>query len=224
MKAIATDDRNLNLRGFLKVADPFEKAERFILSSQKFDVIYDGKFNEFPDDLKEKYGDNEIVFVEHNKDEDDGAYYINVKLLDRKGEDVVTLEKAMQLNDNMFYFNYPQDIKAEANNPNTPSGRSKLAKKALKDIDKRYKRSNIYKIHFMKYNEEDRPVVAVEPNFIVLRLNEYITGKEFNCCICGRPSLGYGNNPDPVRTEGRCCDSCNDQYVIPARMGMKIDI
>jgi len=38
------------------------------------------------------------------------------------------------------------------------------------------------------------------------------------CCICGEVFEGYGNNPWPVREEGRCCDDCNAQYVIMARL------
>lgn len=38
------------------------------------------------------------------------------------------------------------------------------------------------------------------------------------CCLCGEKIEGYGNNPDPVRTEGRCCDDCNITRVCPARV------
>lgn len=38
------------------------------------------------------------------------------------------------------------------------------------------------------------------------------------CCICGKDFTGYGNNPDPVKTDGKCCDECNLTVVIPARM------
>jgi len=45
------------------------------------------------------------------------------------------------------------------------------------------------------------------------------------CCLCGEPCepwheppTGYGNNPAPLGVEGdRCCNVCNDIYVIPAR-------
>ena len=49
------------------------------------------------------------------------------------------------------------------------------------------------------------------------KLNE---GKDdkFTCCICGEESYGYGNNPAPVKDEGRCCDACNLKFVIPARL------
>lgn len=42
--------------------------------------------------------------------------------------------------------------------------------------------------------------------------------KEEICCICGEPIEGYGNNPEPYKHEGRCCDACNMKFVIPARL------
>lgn len=38
------------------------------------------------------------------------------------------------------------------------------------------------------------------------------------CCICGKSFIGYGNNPAPVKDEGLCCDDCNRDSVIPARI------
>ena len=38
------------------------------------------------------------------------------------------------------------------------------------------------------------------------------------CCICGKPIKGYGNNPEPYKHEGSCCDDCNLEFVIPARL------
>jgi len=41
----------------------------------------------------------------------------------------------------------------------------------------------------------------------------------FDCCVCGAEECeGYGNNPDPVKKKGRCCDVCNTTKVIPARI------
>lgn len=40
----------------------------------------------------------------------------------------------------------------------------------------------------------------------------------FKCCICGKVVKGYGNNPAPVKEEGKCCDECNIEYVIPERL------
>ena len=41
------------------------------------------------------------------------------------------------------------------------------------------------------------------------------------CCICGKEYEGYGNNPEPIKdfSSGSCCDDCNTNLVIPARMG-----
>ena len=47
------------------------------------------------------------------------------------------------------------------------------------------------------------------------RINDY---EEFICCICGKEIIGWGNNPTPIKEEGRCCDSCNFKDVIPERL------
>ena len=44
------------------------------------------------------------------------------------------------------------------------------------------------------------------------------------CCICDqeiKPNAAgwaHGNNPEPVRNWGRCCDDCDNRVVIPARI------
>ena len=40
------------------------------------------------------------------------------------------------------------------------------------------------------------------------------------CIIYGRQIAGYGNNPEPVKrwSAGLCCDECNREKVIPARL------
>ena len=38
-----------------------------------------------------------------------------------------------------------------------------------------------------------------------------------NCVICGKAFDGYGNNADPV-ADGECCDECNMNIVVPARI------
>lgn len=42
--------------------------------------------------------------------------------------------------------------------------------------------------------------------------------KSYACVICGAKNTGYGNNPAPLATEGKCCDNCNWSKVIPARL------
>jgi hypothetical protein len=44
---------------------------------------------------------------------------------------------------------------------------------------------------------------------------------EFVCCICGRKTQGYGNNPWPIKDHGKCCNECNEK-VIKARIEMFI--
>ena len=40
------------------------------------------------------------------------------------------------------------------------------------------------------------------------------------CCICGKKFTGWGNNPWPVvkDEDARCCDECDNNSVIPARI------
>mgnify|MGYP006306835477 CR=1 FL=1 len=41
--------------------------------------------------------------------------------------------------------------------------------------------------------------------------------KKTKCSICGNEYYGYGNNAHPIN-DGMCCDGCNIDKVIPARM------
>lgn len=38
------------------------------------------------------------------------------------------------------------------------------------------------------------------------------------CCICGKEFTGWGNSPYPIKQRGRCCDECNANMVVPARI------
>ena len=38
------------------------------------------------------------------------------------------------------------------------------------------------------------------------------------CCLCGKELEGYGNDPAPLKDSGECCDQCNAEKVIPARL------
>lgn len=48
--------------------------------------------------------------------------------------------------------------------------------------------------------------------------------EKFTCCICGKVFYGYGNNPYPVKDDGRCCDECDELIVIPARIRQLAEI
>jgi hypothetical protein len=43
---------------------------------------------------------------------------------------------------------------------------------------------------------------------------------ENNCSICLRRFMEFGNNAWPINN-GRCCNVCNDNVVIPARIRMQ---
>lgn len=47
-------------------------------------------------------------------------------------------------------------------------------------------------------------------------MNKYKVQK---CAICGKMYKGYGNNAFPIDL-GRCCNECNDKFVIPLRVMM----
>lgn len=42
------------------------------------------------------------------------------------------------------------------------------------------------------------------------------------CCLCGCDIEGYGNNPWPLNNDedARCCDKCNADKILPARMAI----
>lgn len=42
--------------------------------------------------------------------------------------------------------------------------------------------------------------------------------KRNECVLCGKEFTGYGNNPWPVAKKGVCCDECNFEIVLPARL------
>ena len=51
-------------------------------------------------------------------------------------------------------------------------------------------------------------------------MNKQIKTKEnkpVKCCLCGKEITGYGHNAQPVKC-GVCCDSCNENIVIPNRV------
>lgn len=50
-------------------------------------------------------------------------------------------------------------------------------------------------------------------------LDKHAQEGNFVCCLCGKVyASGYfGNNANPV-FDGRCCDACNMNYVLPARI------
>lgn len=42
--------------------------------------------------------------------------------------------------------------------------------------------------------------------------------RKFKCCLCDREFKGHGHNPQPIKSEGECCNYCNTMKVIPERL------
>lgn len=90
--------------------------------------------------------------------------------------------------------------------------RSEGYERALDKVIDLYKENNIETgVEMMKKLKSD-----------LSSLNESLDDDK-KCVICGKPITGYGNNAQPVK-DGKCCDKCNQEVVIPARikkMGLK---
>ena len=42
--------------------------------------------------------------------------------------------------------------------------------------------------------------------------------KYYKCVFCNKDKTGYGNNPSPIIQNGRCCNDCDERFVIPIRI------
>ena len=40
---------------------------------------------------------------------------------------------------------------------------------------------------------------------------------KIDCVICNKEINGYGNNPSPLLSQGRCCDDCDKKFVMTLR-------
>ena len=47
-----------------------------------------------------------------------------------------------------------------------------------------------------------------------------MNNQEYVCCFCGKTFNDWGNNPYPACEDenARCCDDCNNEVVLPARI------
>jgi hypothetical protein len=72
------------------------------------------------------------------------------------------------------------------------------------------------------------PIESTEPHYVDGEMNKVIMGIIERCSICENPidwdlpddySWRFGNNAWPVN-DGRCCKTCDDTVVIPARLEM----
>lgn len=62
--------------------------------------------------------------------------------------------------------------------------------------------------------------ILLEPE-VMAALNEFVkTAMELDrCVLCDKRIGGYGHNPEPLASAPcRCCDTCNETKVVPARL------
>lgn len=108
--------------------------------------------------------------------------------------------------------------------PAVESARMKLVTEGLETNKVDYKK--LLKEDIQKSSPESRKTMIETLNNLGIKLDEDELLKEENkkvCVICGKEYDGYGNNAQPVK-DGNCCDKCNQEVVIPARikkMGLK---
>lgn len=124
------------------------------------------------------------------------------------------------------YFMTPDDphyIKSEEKQPLTEAGEEKVYQVIVK-----YKDEPAQKLEARtaKNRKELEYQLSTDPDvewydFDEKQFNEDKDEKQI-CCICGKEYIGYGNNAEPVKA-GRCCDDCNINQVIPARL-LKINV
>lgn len=114
-----------------------------------------------------------------------------------------------------YWVDYEEIIPAEEDdiNPLEEKLENKIDEDVKNRILEKIKNKNI---KTLKEDFEDENVsepVAKDEEPVKEELED-----DHKCCICGEPIEGHGNNPFPVKTEGDCCDKCNAEVVIPARI------
>ena len=111
--------------------------------------------------------------------------------------------------------------------PAVESARMKLVTEGLETNKVDYKK--LLKEDIQKSSPESRKTMIETLDNLGIKLDEDESLKEDKeenkkvCVICGKEYNGYGNNAQPVK-DGKCCDKCNQEGVIPARikkMGLK---
>lgn len=90
-------------------------------------------------------------------------------------------------------------------------------------IDKAYETETIKSFGYPIGENIDKSIKKLKEYKEFLDKNKIIplskdSQEYFKCCLCGKIVKGYGNNPRPLKDEGKCCDECNVKYVIPARI------
>ena len=57
-----------------------------------------------------------------------------------------------------------------------------------------------------------------QQNYQIKSINNTKNKPTFDCCLCGKTFIGYGNNPEPLESQLKdCCDNCNQTKVTPEK-------
>ena len=108
--------------------------------------------------------------------------------------------------------------------PAVESARMKLVTEGLETNKVDYKK--LLKEDIQKSSPESRKTMIETLDNLGIKLDEDVETEKKVCVICGKEYEGYGNNAQPVK-DGKCCDKCNLEVVIPARikkMGIKEEV
>ena len=108
--------------------------------------------------------------------------------------------------------------------PAVESARMKLVTEGLETNKVDYKK--LLKEDIQKSSPESRKTMIETLDNLGIKLDEDAETEKKVCVICGKEYDGYGNNAQPVK-DGKCCDKCNLEVVIPARikkMGIKEEV
>ena len=162
----------------------------------------------------------------------DGKYYCKFNILDTPcGRIVYTLAKAgvklgVSSRGNGDYDEYTGEVDPNSYDftcfdvvilPAVKEARMNLITESL-DNDKPF--NLLLKEQLDRSSDKDKKVMTETLNNLGINLNEDLSNKSNTidkCVICGAPIEGYGNNAEPVK-KGKCCDKCNQEIVIPARL------
>ena len=71
------------------------------------------------------------------------------------------------------------------------------------------------------HSQKDKMIILQQMNAIGndIMCEEYPHLKGQTCPICDKKFNGWGNNPAPLNIDGKVCDDCNMNVIVPVRMG-----
>lgn len=137
---------------------------------------------------------------------------------------------------------YNHDYKCWEHNENHPKGHAELSLKRIEElgIELTDEERACIRWHMGAFDDREHwgeftDAIHKYPNVfwthVADMMDAHLSGKRAEpeentkvhtkvCCLCGEPLKEgeYGNNPYPLKNDGVCCDHCNYNKVIPARL------